>query len=147
ERGNNYGAGRNNQYGIGQKDVRDYYEASNRETMVIALIESAEGVKNIDQICAVPGLDATWLGPSDLAQSMGLPPQQAVDEAVGKVVDATIRAGKILAVTHLPPNDTEKLQQFMNKGARMLSTRITQFIRLGATEWQTTVKKLASELT
>ena len=35
ERGSNYGAGRNNSYGIGQKDVRDYYEASNRETMVI----------------------------------------------------------------------------------------------------------------
>ena len=76
--------------------------------MVFALIESAEGVKNIEQIVTVPGLDATWLGPSDLAQSMGLPPQQVVDEAVDKVVDATIRAGKILVVVHLPPDNTAK---------------------------------------
>ena len=43
KRGSNYGSGRNNNYGTGMQDVREYYEESNRETMVIALKEISRG--------------------------------------------------------------------------------------------------------
>ena len=144
ERGSNYGTGRNNQYGLDMKDVRDYYEASNRETMVIALIESAEGVENVEEIVAVPGLDASWLGPADLAQSMGMPGQQAIDEALDKVVEATIKAGKISAVTHLPPDNVERLGHFYDKGSRLLGVSLIYFVRNGATKWLQEVRGLAS---
>lgn len=144
ERGSNYGTGRNNNYGIGMGEVREYYEASNRETMVIALIESAEGVKNVEEIVSVPGLDATWLGPADLAQSMGMPGQQAIDEALDRVVEATIKAGKISAVTHLPPTSMERLRHFADKGSRLLGVSINHFVRLGATEWLQSTRVMAS---
>lgn len=44
---------------------------ANERTICIPLIETAEAVRNIEAICAVPGLDAIWLGPADLTQSLG----------------------------------------------------------------------------
>ena len=40
-----------------------------------ALIETAEGVDNIDKIAATPGVDCLWLGHFDLSASLGVPGQ------------------------------------------------------------------------
>lgn len=145
ERGSNYGAGRNNSYGIGMSDIREYYETANRETMVIALIESEEAVRNIDEILSVPGLDVTGLGPADMAQTMGLPEQSVIDEACDRVVEATAQAGKIAAVTHLPPNATDKMAHFYSKGARMLSVSLLSFIKSELPDWIERMKGIAAE--
>lgn len=60
---------RANRYGAGGGE---YYECANRDTAVIALIESPEGVRNFDAILRVPGLTAVFLGPVDLSVAMGL---------------------------------------------------------------------------
>lgn len=51
-----------------------YQVTANDETLVIAMIETREGVDNIDDILAVPGIDSIYVGPTDLGFSMGLPP-------------------------------------------------------------------------
>ena len=43
----------------------------NKETIVAIQIETADAVKNLDEILAVPGLDIAFLGPGDLSLSMG----------------------------------------------------------------------------
>jgi 2-keto-3-deoxy-L-rhamnonate aldolase RhmA len=91
----------------------------------------------------VPGLDASWLGPADLAQSMNMPGQKAIDDALDRVVKATLMAGKISAVTHLPPDNTERLGHFYQKGSRMLGVSLIYFIRDGAAEWLRTVRGMA----
>ena len=60
---------RANRYGAGG---REYYEKANRETAVIPLIESPAGVEHFDEILAVPGISAVFLGPIDLSVAMGL---------------------------------------------------------------------------
>jgi 2-keto-3-deoxy-L-rhamnonate aldolase RhmA len=60
---------RANRYGAGGSE---YYENANRETVVIPLIESPVGVENYDQILAVPGISAVFLGPIDLSVALGL---------------------------------------------------------------------------
>jgi 4-hydroxy-2-oxoheptanedioate aldolase len=45
----------------------------NRLTMVIAMLETGEGVKNAEAIAAVPGIDALMLGPADLSTELGIP--------------------------------------------------------------------------
>ena len=60
---------RANQSGKGDTS---YYETANRDVAVIALVEGAEGMKNFDEIIAVPGIDAIYIGPVDLSISMGL---------------------------------------------------------------------------
>jgi 2-keto-3-deoxy-L-rhamnonate aldolase RhmA len=45
----------------------------NRLTMVFAMLETEEGVKNAEAIAAVPGIDALMLGPADLSTELGVP--------------------------------------------------------------------------
>jgi 4-hydroxy-2-oxoheptanedioate aldolase len=40
----------------------------------IVMIETAVGVENVEDIAAVPGVDCIYIGPGDLAITMGLPP-------------------------------------------------------------------------
>jgi 2-keto-3-deoxy-L-rhamnonate aldolase RhmA len=47
--------------------------AANARTTVFALIETAEGIDNVEAIAAVPGLDCLWVGHFDLTASMGIP--------------------------------------------------------------------------
>lgn len=62
------GGDRSLSFGLGMKD---YLAQANREIMVIPLIESREGVENIDEILAVPGLEAIFFGPVDMSASYG----------------------------------------------------------------------------
>lgn len=49
----------------------DYVKHANTTVLTMPMIESAEAVKNLDQILATPGLDSVYVGPSDLSVSMG----------------------------------------------------------------------------
>lgn len=45
----------------------DYHATANEEVLVLAMIETAAGVENLDEIAATPGLDGLYIGPSDLS--------------------------------------------------------------------------------
>ena len=49
----------------------DYLPAANQETMVVVQIESAEGIRNIEAIANVPGVDVLFLGPTDTSAALG----------------------------------------------------------------------------
>ena len=51
----------------------DYYEKANEEIAVVLMIEDAEAVRRIAEICNVPGVDVLFIGPNDLASSLGVP--------------------------------------------------------------------------
>jgi len=55
--------------------VADKVAAANARTLVIALVETAEGIKNVDEIAAVDGIDVVWLGHFDLTNFMGIAAQ------------------------------------------------------------------------
>lgn len=87
----------------------DYVRNANDEILVILMIETAEGVRNADEILSVPGVDACFVGPNDLAASMGLepsldPPFVAYEEAIGKVLAACKRHGVAPGI-HTPSGD------------------------------------------
>ena len=48
----------------------DYYTYANEEVVVVVQIESPRGIANLPEICAVPGVDAVFVGPSDLRSFM-----------------------------------------------------------------------------
>ncbi len=50
----------------------EYFRAANEQVLVVLQIEHIEGVRNADEILPVPGVDACFIGPNDLAASMGL---------------------------------------------------------------------------
>jgi 4-hydroxy-2-oxoheptanedioate aldolase len=52
-------------------DGQRYRQNANRETLLVVQIETREAVENAEAIAAVPGVDAIFIGPADLAQSLG----------------------------------------------------------------------------
>jgi len=80
---------------------------ANDSTLVIAMIETLEAVRNIESICAVDGLDGVYVGPSDLSIALGgaFPYDPSVDDeyeqALRSVADAA-RAAGVAAGIHAP---------------------------------------------
>jgi 4-hydroxy-2-oxoheptanedioate aldolase len=64
----------------------DYHAKADDTILTFAMIETAEAVKNLDAILSVPGLDAVYIGPSDLSITLGGKP--GLDQTDPKVVDA-----------------------------------------------------------
>ena len=52
-----------------------FERSADDEIIVMAMIETKEGIANLDAICATPGLDAVYIGPADLSFALGLPPR------------------------------------------------------------------------
>ena len=83
-----------------------HVDEANRRVLVLAMIETADGLANVDAIAATPGLDALYVGPADLSLSLGLASfadlaDPALLEALDGVVAAARRNG-IVAGIHAP---------------------------------------------
>jgi 4-hydroxy-2-oxoheptanedioate aldolase len=52
-----------------------YFETANDDIAVIAMIETKQALDNLEAILDVPGIDAIYIGPSDLGITLGLPPR------------------------------------------------------------------------
>jgi 4-hydroxy-2-oxoheptanedioate aldolase len=61
------GSSRSSNYGL----ETDYFKRAEAELCLIVQIESTKALDRIEEIAAVPGVDAIFIGPSDLAASMG----------------------------------------------------------------------------
>jgi 4-hydroxy-2-oxoheptanedioate aldolase len=74
----------------------DYHAKANDIVVALGMIETVEAMENLDDILSVKGLDAVYIGPSDLSISMGYAPggdkpDQWMMDALKKVVDACKR--------------------------------------------------------
>jgi len=75
----------------------------NDHPLCIVMAESVSAVNNIDEICAVRGVDAVYVGPGDLAISLGCVPTQGVApgkhaEAIATIVDGCSRHGMVVGI-------------------------------------------------
>ena len=73
----------------------DYLARSNETVLAMAQIETADGLKNVEEIAGVKGLDMLYVGPSDLGLSLG---REARMDQTDPIVVAAI--DKVLAVAH-----------------------------------------------
>ena len=55
-------------------EASNYQKIANDEVMVIPMIETQEGIDNIDEILSVPGISGIYIGPSDMGLALGLIP-------------------------------------------------------------------------
>jgi 4-hydroxy-2-oxoheptanedioate aldolase len=72
--------------------------AANEEAVLLVMIETAEALDRVDEIAAVPGVDGLFVGPVDLALSLGLPldwtgTHPDVLAAMDRIVTAAQKAG------------------------------------------------------
>ena len=71
----------------------DYHVHASETILTFAMIETQEAVDNLDEICSVDGLDAIYIGPSDLSVSLGGAPggDQRAPEVM-KRIEMTLKA-------------------------------------------------------
>jgi staphyloferrin B biosynthesis citrate synthase len=126
------GVGRGGDYG--GRPIDAHYDFADATTTVIAMIEDREAIEHIDEITAVEGIDAFFLGRGDLALSLSnaTGPVPTVDEAVRIVAKSVLASGKALcAVTANMASDDAK--QMFDLGVTALIVGNDQFfIRSGA---------------
>jgi len=78
----------------------EYFDTANRDIFVFIQIETPEGVKNIDEILSVPGVDGIFIGPMDLATTHGYrgkPGTPAIQEIIAGLEKKILAKGKALA--------------------------------------------------
>ncbi|MEO8127465.1 MAG: aldolase/citrate lyase family protein [Bryobacteraceae bacterium] len=80
--------------------VPDFLKRSNNDITVVLQIESSEGVRVVDHILEIPGIDVLFIGPYDLSQSLGIPGHTsdprvyaAGQEIVAKAARHKVRVG------------------------------------------------------
>ncbi|KAA0969643.1 2,4-dihydroxyhept-2-ene-1,7-dioic acid aldolase [Aureimonas fodinaquatilis] len=111
------------------------------DRLIVCMIESADTVKNeLDSMLEVDGVDVFFLGPNDLAQSMGYPsftpygsePPADVDEMVELALAKITAAGKIGGtLTRL-----ERVDHWLEKGARLIYYHSDPILRDGIAAFQ-----------
>ena len=114
--------GRDGDYG--SAPLADYFRRANEDTFVAIQIEHADAVAEVERIAALPDVDVLFVGPADLAQSMGLAAQwdhPRLWEAIERVAAAARAAGTHWAI--LPPN-AAYARRCVEMGCRMLSLGI-----------------------
>ena len=88
-----------------------FVQTAHQETGVIVQIESREALVAISQIAAVAGVDALFVGPADLAASLGHlgdPRNAAVQTAIADALRQIRAAGKPAGIFALDPDDARR---------------------------------------
>jgi 2-keto-3-deoxy-L-rhamnonate aldolase RhmA len=111
------------QLGFRSMPQSDIAETMNRATAVVAMVEDAQALANVDEIAAVEGVDVLFVGCSDLNASLGLrgtAAELALVDAVDTVIKACQRHGKVAGIGGMARRP-ELLRRFVAQGARLVS--------------------------
>lgn len=106
--------------GFGRRPGGDLAAANDR-VLAIVQIESPNGVANAAAIAAVDGVDALFIGPSDLSHSLGVPgdlDSKRFRDAVDHVVKVARAAGK---ATGILVQDAEQAARYARDGFQLLA--------------------------
>jgi 4-hydroxy-2-oxoheptanedioate aldolase len=101
----------------------DYGDRANEDVIAIPMIETKEALENLDDILSVPGVDAIYVGPSDLSLALGCKPRldqtdAPVVEAQQRIVEACKRHG-VVAGIHC--NTPEYALRMIGAGYRLVT--------------------------
>ncbi len=113
-------------------DVAEKIRIANARTLVICLIETEEGIRNVDEIAAVPGVDVLWLGHFDLTNFLGIPAQfdhPKYVSAVDRIVAAARKHNKVLGFMTA---DDQWSRTYWEKGFRLFAVGVDSMLLQGA---------------
>jgi len=94
-----------------EPELADYLEKYNEDHVLIVNIESVPALEALDEILAVPGLDAVLIGPHDLTCNLGIPEQYEhplFDKAVRQIISKA-RAKNVGAGIHFWPSVEQEI--------------------------------------
>jgi 4-hydroxy-2-oxoheptanedioate aldolase len=121
------------EYGFGGP-LDEYAVQANRETLVVAHIESVEAIDNLDELLGIAGIDVYYLGPVDLSNDLGRPGRTGdpevttlVDRAIAKIASAGRVAGCIVG-------GIDDVRRYEALGATYFACHAMRFLVAGSRE-------------
>lgn len=96
--------------------VESYLTTAHEEACLVVQMESEQAFGHLESIVAVEGVDAIFLGPSDLAASMGLVGQNShpkVTDLLDRAVEICVKAGKPVATVS---GSAQQAEALLSKG-------------------------------
>jgi 4-hydroxy-2-oxoheptanedioate aldolase len=121
---------------LNNMEIADYVAQANENIVTFAMIETRKALANLDIILATPGIDAVFVGPSDLSLALTDgktldPHSKEVDAAVGEIGAAAKKAGKVAGAYTA---NAERANELAARGFRFLAVASdTGFVRAGIT--------------
>ncbi|WP_174275324.1 HpcH/HpaI aldolase family protein [Sphingomonas bacterium] len=120
--------------GYGLATMEEHLARSAAETVVVAQIEDADALESVEEIAAVEGLDALFIGRADLTVSLGCSSQDdpRIIAAVERIVDICVARGLPVGMFLGRPGDTSA---WRDRGASLfLLGSDHSFMRAGAAQ-------------
>lgn len=127
--------------------TRAYLEDYNKHSFFVAMIESAPAIARLEEILAIGGIDAVFIGPHDLTVSLDLPEQYehpTVQEAIATII-RTCAAHGVPAGTQWWNTDLVRRELALG-GRFVLYSNDLNIMRLGYAESMAAIRQHAAEI-
>jgi len=99
----------------------DTLAGMNRETFLVIQIETAEAVARLDELLAVPGVDAALIGPTDLSVALGVAGEMDHPTLVGAIERTLAACAAHGVVPAIHTNDVAMTAAWARRGMRLVS--------------------------
>jgi 2-keto-3-deoxy-L-rhamnonate aldolase RhmA len=93
----------------------------NRETFLIVQIETGEAVSRLDELLAVPGVDAALIGPTDLSVALGVAGQMEHPKLVDAIERTMAACARHEVIPAIHTNDVAMTTAWARRGMRLVS--------------------------
>ena len=117
---------------------RGYASEANRQIACVVMIETVDGIENLEEIVTTPGLDGVYIGPSDLAYALGLSPTSGSGEDKHKETVADILAAcqKHGVAAGIHTGSLEQTKGYLDQGFHLvtLGTDVAFLTRTASSE-------------
>lgn len=110
--------------------IDGYLARANDEICLLVQVETAEALRNIEAIAEVDGVDGIFVGPADLAASMGHPGNTGAPEVKAAILDAIARIRKCGKPAGILSLDPDFLQLAVAAGSVFTAVDVDQAILL-----------------
>jgi 4-hydroxy-2-oxoheptanedioate aldolase len=119
----------------------DYLDVADEEVCLLAQAETVTALSNLAQICAVDGIDGVFIGPADLAASMGhrgRPGHPEVQAAIETAMQTIVASGKAAGTL---TSDPKLARRYLELGCTFVAVGVDVLLYAGA------ARKLAADFT
>lgn len=108
---------------LGAGTAQDFLEQANERTLTFAMIETRGAYEALDEILAVPGIDAIFVGPADfsIAWTNGKTLDPTLEDMMATVADIAARAARAGKPCGIYLTDTSLSARFAKMGFRLLA--------------------------
>jgi 4-hydroxy-2-oxoheptanedioate aldolase len=117
----------------------DYLNVADGEVCLLVQAETVLALENLEAICAVDGIDGVFIGPADLAASMGFrgqPFHPAVQAAIEGAIKTIVTSGKAAGTLM---SDQKVARRYLELGATFVATGVDVLVFANA------ARKLAAD--